>query len=231
MKSKSTFWTYLVVACGAAGLVSGLFVLRLVTSAPPKDPLTLETQALTSCIKDTVDFMKPEKVDFEFYENVWRLCGNQSYNNLVFVDFAIRREKFVQQEFDERVNLWMVVAITISGVVLAGVQLFMSYKLASAGRGDLAKDSLLVAEQGKISLQSSVTGVVILVLSLVFFIVYVKWIYSVEEFKLERPNSLEQAPVAPQRLPGRRLLDGGIGSPSVSLPESPLTPAAPGNAQ
>jgi hypothetical protein len=70
-----------------------------------------------------------------------------------------------------------------------------------------------------------------LVLSLVFFIVYVKWIYSVEEFKLERPNSLEQAPVAPQRLPGRRLLDGGIGSPSVSLPESPLTPAAPGNAQ
>ena len=221
----------MLAACGAAGLVSGLLVLRLSTSVPPKDPLAVETQALTSCIKGTVDFMKPEKVDFELYEEVWRLCGNQSYNNLVFVDFAIRREKFVQQEFDERVNLWMVVAITISGVVLAGIQLFMSYKLARAGRGDLAKDSLLVAEQGKISLQSSVTGVVILVLSLVFFIVYVKWIYSVEEFKLERPNSLEQVHVSPQGLRGRKLLDGGIGPSSVSLPERTLTSAAPANAQ
>jgi hypothetical protein len=135
--------------------------------------------------------MKPSNVNFDLYERMWRLCGNQQYNELYLADFSIRREKFIQQELDERVNLWMVVTITISGVILAGIQLFMSYRLANAGRAEFAKDSTLAAEQGKISLRSSITGVVILIVSLAFFVVYVKWIYTINELRLEQPVSLQ----------------------------------------
>jgi hypothetical protein len=153
--------------------------------------VTSAEQELTKCVTRTIEFIKPSTIDFDVYERAWRLCGNQIYNGMYFADFNIRREKFIRQELDERVNLWMVVCITISGVLLAGVQLFMSYKLAVLGRAEFAKDTSLLAEQGKISLQSSVTGVIILTISLAFFFVYVKWIYAVDEFHIQRPDNLK----------------------------------------
>jgi hypothetical protein len=147
---------------------------------------------MASCVASTIALVQPDTINLNLYERVWRLCGNQTYNNLFFADFEIRRDKFVHQKLDERVNLWMVVCITISGVLLAGIQLFMAYRLANAGRAEFAKDTSLLAEQGKISLQSSITGVIVLVISLAFFVVYVKWIYSMTdvEIHIERPTNL-----------------------------------------
>jgi hypothetical protein len=165
--------------------------------APPSTVASAEEE-LNRCIAKTIEFVKPGAIDFDLYERAWKLCGNQIYNGVYFADFNIRREKFARQELDERVNLWMVVCITISGVLLAGVQLFMSYRLAILGRAEFAKDTSLLAEQGKISLQSSVTGVIILVVSLAFFFVYVKWIYAIQEFQIQRPDNLRpQAQVLP----------------------------------
>ncbi len=123
-----------------------------------------------------------------YYERIWRLCGNQIFNGLCLDDFVIRRDKFIRQEFDERVNLWLVVAITFSGVVLAALQLFMAYNLTVSGKDALPKDSELALESGKLSLKSSVTGLAILALSLAFFIVYVKYIRSYIEFCWYGPN-------------------------------------------
>jgi hypothetical protein len=171
------------------------------------------------CVKNTVDIVKPANMSIESYSQIWDLCGNQIYNNLYFEDFIIRKQKFIAQELDERVNLWMVVFITISGVVLAGIQLFMSFRLVNAGRSEFAKDSSLLAEHGKISLQSSVTGVIILAISLAFFIVYVKWIYNITEFTIERPDNLKSTSY--QRLP-----EGKLGPPtSLSPAQSPASPA------
>jgi hypothetical protein len=103
-------------------------------------------------------------------------CYTQLFNLDYLLDFDIRREKFTRQELDERVILCMVVAITFSGVALAGLQLFASFRSASVGKGDLSQANEFSAERGRLSLRSSVTGLMILVGSLLFFIVYVKWI-------------------------------------------------------
>ena len=118
---------------------------------------------------------------------MWRLCGNQVFANMVLTDYSIRRSKFLNQEFDERVNLFLVVSITISGVILAGIQLVMSYKLASDGKYQFDKDQELLIEQNKLSFKTSVTGCIILLISLAFFFIYVKFIYKFDEVKVEIP--------------------------------------------
>jgi len=73
----------------------------------------------------------------------------------------------------------MVLAITIAGVLLAGFQLLAAYRLANNGRGDFSQGGELSLDAKSISLKSSVTGVIILTLSLAFFITYVKWVYPI----------------------------------------------------
>jgi|GEM_PF-2148949 hypothetical protein len=181
------------------GLLTGAFVLWLLFKAEAVRPeigvdLSHHHAMMRDCVGDVMRRLAPLEINAGLYERVWRLCGNQIFNGLYLDDFLIRRQKFVQQELDERVNLWLVVAITLSGVTLAGLQLFMSFRLAAQNRLDFAKDSQVTIETGKISLRSSITGVLILALSLAFFIIYVIYIYSIREVPLERPGNL-QTPV------------------------------------
>jgi hypothetical protein len=212
--------------CGFLIGIAVMIVLPAISPAPksqaPPGPAAAD-QELDQCIAKTIEFVKPSAIDFDLYDRAWTLCGNEIYNRIALADFNIRREKFVRQELDERVNLWMVVCITISGVLLAAVQLFMSYRLALIGRAEFAKDTSLLAEQGKISLQSSVTGVIILVVSLAFFFVYVKWIYTIEEFQIQRPDNLKSQAQVPQ------VLHGGHLGPPVGL-RQPAAPAPAGEA-
>jgi hypothetical protein len=178
------------ILIGALGFV---FFFRTAqgTGADVAVDLSHHHAVMHDCLSDVMKVISPSQVNAGLFERVWRLCGNQIFNGLYLDDFLIRRQKFIQQELDERVNLWLVVTITISGVILAALQLFMSFKLASDGRLDFAKDSQLVVEAGKISLKSSITGVLILALSLAFFMIYVVYIYSIHEVPLDRPSNLQ----------------------------------------
>lgn len=172
------------------------------------------------CIDRVFSRLKLEAVDLLVYEDVWRLCGTESFNALSLQDFRIRREKFVRQELDERVTLALVVGITISGVLMAGLQLLMSYKLAQAGHSELAKDIELSVQKDKIALKSSVVGLAILVISLAFFVVYVKWIYTINEVSVDAPKS---------QTPGRQIpVDGAI-RPRQRDMQQPTTSAPPGS--
>lgn len=146
---------------------------------------------VAACIDRTIETIKPAKTTAGLYERLWRLCGNEIFDGLLLEDFLIRREKFLRQYLDERVTLWLVVSITISGILLAAVQLFMSFKLASRGIGEFAKDSEFALQNTKLSIKSSITGAVILALSLAFFMVYVVWIYDIHEVPIEKPNNLQ----------------------------------------
>jgi hypothetical protein len=180
------------------------------------------TRQMQDCSGEADRVVQSIRHDYQSYNQVWTTCANQVYFLDVMEDFDIRREKLLRQELDERVILWMVVAITVSGVALAGLQLLASYRLASTGTAKLADVSSLTVEAGaeanKISIQSSVTGLLILVVSLAFFIVYVKWIYMITEVPIEKPQSLagETAP------PGKVIGYGGLG-PSAA-PEHPVGP-------
>jgi hypothetical protein len=197
------------------------FFLRGTWGTSPEVPVDLSRHhaVMHDCVSDVMQKLFPVQVNAALYERVWRLCGNQIFNGLYLDDFLIRRQKFIQQELDERVNLWLVVAITLSGVILAGLQLFMSFRLATDSRLEFAKDSQVTIETGKISLRSSITGVLILALSLAFFTIYVLYIYSIHEVPIDRPSNL-QTPVeieAAEHQPS--------GSPPLSDSGTPTQPS------
>jgi hypothetical protein len=204
------------------GLVFALGKVLAVDAPPPSVDISGHPEIMYDCIQHVLTTTAPNNIKIGSYQTIWRLCGNQIYNNLMLDDFIIRREKFSRQELDERVNLWLVVAITISGVLMSALQLFMSYRLAQNGRTVFAKDSELAIEAGKVSLKSSITGLLILTISLAFFMIYVIYIYSIREVSISRPENL-QTPVEREEPP-----DIGPKSTLPSSTDSPRPSLMPG---
>ena len=194
----NTFARALMAAAVAIAFVLGGVAARMATigsQAPHaefgKEYYAPYQQQIDRCIDSSEKLVARAQPDVDYIGQLTALCGSTVFNIDSLVDFDIRREKFLRQELDERVILWMVVAITLSGVLLAGLQLLASYKLASSGHGAFASESELTAQKDKLSLKSSVTGLIILVVSLVFFFVYVKWVYSIQECQQQKPIYLQ----------------------------------------
>jgi hypothetical protein len=87
--------------------------------------------------------------------------------------------------------------------------LLAAYRLAVAGHGDhLAQQQEITLEQNKISLKSSVTGLLILVVSFAFFMVYVAWVFTIREVPLAQDRKMRETN-AQTVLPE----PGGVGAP------------------
>jgi sterol desaturase/sphingolipid hydroxylase (fatty acid hydroxylase superfamily) len=97
---------------------------------------------------------------------------------LLYEEQVIRNENFVFQRYENTVIMLMVVSITISGVILAGLQLLASYKLASAGKVAFEQAGEVTMDTHSMAVKSSVVGVVILAISLAFFLVFVLYVYT-----------------------------------------------------
>ena len=208
-----------VAIAAALGLLAGLLLAAAVAprigatmrSAETVDSYAALDERLGRCM-DRAIAATGGQTDLAKYAEVWRLCQNQLYDQLLLNDFAIRRHKFQENGFDERVNLWLVVAITLSGVVLSAIQLAMSYSLAKIAKSELAGGNELAIEQGKLSLKSSVTGLLMMALSLAFFVVYVKWIYQNYDIATQKPDNLSVP------LQGRLIPGGSLGSATEKKP-------------
>lgn len=140
------------------------------------------------------DFYTTKVQDVAVLESVTRYCFSDAARQAMLTDYDINRSLFKEQLSESRILLVLVVVITASGVVLAAVQLVASYKLASAASlkelGNLG--GTLTVEAGKISLGSSVTGLIILAMSFAFFIVFVKEVYTLTDRFLD-PATAEAA--------------------------------------
>lgn len=153
----------------------------------------------------------------------------------------ITRGMYIHQRYENNVILFMVVLITFSGVGLAGLQLMTSYNLATTTRaavdahvearregiaapaqgdgGDAAgKTAADVSEvalaHGKLTVRSSVTGVIIIALSFAFFFVYVVSVYSVRVPADPQESSATNAPAAVNATV--QAPNGGNGPPPAS---------------
>lgn len=164
-----------------------------------------------------------DKVTPDIWDRISYICYNQVRGEAVLTDFSIRRSTLIEQQVEGRIILWMVVGITLSGVALAGLQLVAAYQLARTGHGDLSSSQEITLEQNKISLKSSVTGLMILVISFAFFMVYIVWVYTVKELKQDPPETMVTPSVkyAPPT--------GGYGPLPVTSgkPDVPTTPGIP----
>ncbi len=92
-----------------------------------------EAAKLNTCRTNSISLIKPERIDLFLLNQLSDFCYNQVRGEDLLGDFHVRKLNFVQQVSDSRILLWMVVAITVSGVLLAGLQLLAAYRLASVG--------------------------------------------------------------------------------------------------
>jgi hypothetical protein len=146
-------------------------------------------------------------------------CYNSIGSQLKLDQEKIRRDSFVFQRNENVVLLYMVVLVTISGVVLAGVQLLASYKLALVGRGELAGGGSEIGySASNVSFKSSVIGLTILAMSFAFFLVFVMYVYDMREIASDAGAARAASPA--QQLPSKLL-------PVLPPPDHPRAADAP----
>jgi|SRR5208337_4706084 len=210
-------------------LLGVLVSVALQNFGRPSDQPAWAQPAFTACEKQVLSDLRVERTEFTLLANIETLCFNNLRHESLISIFEVNRSIYVEQNVEDRVLMWMVVVITISGVVLAGLQLLASYKLASAGKSPFDKENEISIEKDRLSLKSAVTGLMVLLISLGFFTIYVKYVY-----KIEPPAELSDSKQGgtDEQLPfrivnGPQPLVGGAAPLGPQLPQ-PATNAANG---
>ena len=214
----------------------------------PHEPITLdEPKRVALCREEILGQLKntPMQASLDVLAGIHGLCYARVNEEDMLLDYGIRRSAFLNQQDQTAVLMWMVVAITLSGVLLAGVQLVAGYRLAYAGKAPFDQSGKIDVESKKVSVSSSVAGVLILAVSLLFFSVFAHEIYVVKEVNpppgvnsvagtpnlstgWERPpQRLSQNPVLPGQSPSGlpiTIIGAGIGPTPAkpTLTQSPL---------
>jgi hypothetical protein len=176
--SRSIRTVFIAIALLVATLAAIVLLLKL---NPAEVVVLNESGKLHACRAEALQFLKPERPELGLLTQIADHCYMQVRGENLLGDFNIRRSNYFRQQFQGIVFLWMVVAITMSGVLLAALQLVAAYKLASTGRGSLDQGGEITLEEKRISLKSSVTGLLILTVSLAFFMVFVAWVYPLTD--------------------------------------------------
>jgi hypothetical protein len=198
-------------------LILGMLGLGMFVSVKNASQIDISRDALLSDARSMDEcetalrrqYVADQKLALADQMTILQYCFASSVRRGQMVDFSINRTVFAEQQYENHVLLWMVVAITLSGVGLAGVQLFAAYRLANSMAyvarlenvklapkdapeiDDLQRAPLVIREpdlggsidfdkSGKLSFKSSVTGLLILVVSFAFFLVFVDSIYTLK---------------------------------------------------
>jgi hypothetical protein len=143
-------------------------------------PEALLAQSLQQCVNRYMAQPAARNAGPELLERVSAICVNAAGDENRLRQERATAEIYENQIHQAEVLLWMVVFITLSGIGLAGAQLWGSYRLALRGQGTLSDGGEASFAPGKVAVRSSVVGVVILAISLGFFMVYVSQVYTIE---------------------------------------------------
>ena len=91
---------------------------------------------------------------------------------------------FSWQKYASSIVLFLVVILTISGIVLAEYQLHLSYRIGQK----IESQSLDVSAQ-KVQVTSSVIGITILVIAGVFLLLFLQDVYKIQQIPHGAPAS------------------------------------------
>lgn len=188
----------------STGLLIGVFAGYAFGDLPlARQP---DLPSMSQCVTDTLNLLgQKSSPASEVLRDAREHCYSLIHAQGLLSDYAIRKLNFFQQYRANGVLMLMVVVVTLSGVLLAGLQLWASYQLAAANKTSLHTDSgKLTLESNRLVLQSSVTGLFILATSFCFFLVFVLYVYKFE-------TTADQNVPAPQ--PISTLPEGKLGSP------------------
>jgi hypothetical protein len=175
----------IVIVLAAAGIVTAVVAWN--TRGAP-DISVQKPSSMSECIPNTVKLVTkesvstPELVKFA-REHCYSLIRSEGLlNNFYVLDMA-----YIQQYRTNPVLLWLVVGVTISGVILAALQLLAAFQLAMTKNQDMEGGGAMSVKRSEIALKSSVTGLFILLMSFAFFLVFVFYVYRIEPPKDQEP--------------------------------------------
>jgi hypothetical protein len=195
---------HVVVIVGVILLLGVVGIVANLTFGHPA-PLIEETdftKGLMDCTSSYASKINVDRTDYNTLSASLALCQSILATGLLAREQAARDETYVFQRSENVVLMWMVVVITVSGVLLAGLQLFASYRLALQGRVEFAKDNEFSLKRDSIVIKSSVVGLIILAISFAFFMVFVLYVYTLREAEPLHNVSPQHASAAPAAPPG-----------------------------
>lgn len=170
-------------------LVSALTLTPAILNLGANNHNTLN---IGSCVADVISKLYSTSPTFANYQVAHDYCSIHTYSELVIQDFKLRRSAYALQGIMGQVILWMVVIITLSGVGLASMQLFASYRLAEKlGSNPQTDATTLGIEPGKLVISTSVSGLMVLIVSFAFFYVFVSGVYKMDDSSNAQPTSVE----------------------------------------
>src|ERR1043166_2228228 len=190
----------LIVLSSVAGMVAGLLLGYFASDLPmAKQP---DLPSMSQCISETLNLLSQNTpARAEILRDARDHCYSSIQAQGLINDFGYRKIMFLQQYRANGVLMWMVVIVTLSGVLLAGLQLWASYKLAAANKTSLHHDQgELSLQRDRLVLKSSITGLFILLISFCFFLVFVFYVYRLEA--APDVNGLARRPVITSPMDG-----------------------------
>lgn len=190
------------------GVAIGLIVNNAFNTIP--EAFNAKLLTIDSCrskIEDSANKYKqlslPEIRDF---------CFGEIHEQGELNEFTIRNTIHLQQYRSNSILLWLVVIITFSGVILSYIQISIARRISATAPNTMTPnseplDSELIFERNRVTVRSSIIGLIILVVSFAFFLVYVAYVYPevIASKKEEKSNIL---PI------------GGLGPPTADLSDS-----------
>lgn len=195
-----------ITAAILLGFAAGLFA-GIKLSDIPVAPI-LAPPSMSQCTTDTVIALQQSQApSAEILRQAREHCYSVIHSHGLLKDFSLRELNYVQQFRANGVLMWMVVAVTLSGVLLAGLQLMASYELARTNRKTPGVDSEIWIMRDRVVLKSSITGLFILIMSFAFFLVFVFYVYRFEQVDNQNTHFPAQTPLLPM---------GGMGPPTTS---------------
>jgi len=177
------------------------------------------TEIIKECVTDTLPKFETGDVIISTYSDILSYCYSQSFYQSAIDMETVRKNIYERQIFQNEVMLWMVVAITLSGVLLAGIQLAISYKLSLTGRDDQSSISEFTIEKDKLAVKSSITGLLILAFSFSFFFIYVFFVFKIEDQSNIQSSSVSENTTTPLLVPGQ-LIPSIVGSKALDESET-----------
>jgi hypothetical protein len=190
------------VLCFGLGLFAGASVRDVPIGPAPAPP------SISQCTSDTAAALHPNQPPTpDMLRHAREHCYSLIHAHGLLKDFALRELNFIQQYRANGVLMWMVVAVTLSGVLLAGLQLMASYELARTNRRSPVGNSEFLLKRDRVVLKSSITGLFILVMSFGFFLVFILYVYRFEHVPHQSVPIPTQAPMLPM---------GGLGPPQTA---------------
>lgn len=179
-----------------------ILVIACIGAGPAAAVAPTASETARRCTQEMAPQLRSQNTMRDALWDAANLCATLMADEHRDQEQGIRADNYVFQRTENLVLMWMVVAITIAGVFLAGAQLWASYVLAKAGRRaavGLPAAAATISDTGsadsgfplaattihfskdELAVQSSVVGVIVLAISFAFFLVFVLYVYTFQE--------------------------------------------------